>query len=706
MERRARRRAKDRGAAMSMRKSWAAGALALAAAACMTPQAGEQTDVTAPSPLPIPYPTTDWAFNGGDYFNRRYSPLTEINRDNVANLKGVWQARLDGSGASPRNSGEAQPLVVDGVVYIITGDDDVFAIDVETGERLWKYTANLDQSISTICCGWLSRGVGYGEGRVFVGQLDGQLKALDAATGEVAWSVQAERWQDGFSITSAPLYYDGMVITGFAGAEYTARGRVKAYDAATGREIWTFYTVPAPGEPGSETWPADSNVWRYGGATVWQTPAVDPELGLIYFSTGNPAPDFNGAVREGDNLFTASVMALDAATGEYRWHFQAVRHDIWDYDLPTPVILFDAPIDGTMRKGIAATGKTGWLYILDRETGEPLIGIEDRPVPQEPAQRTAASQPYPIGDAYIPQRVDIAPEGYELVNEGRIFTPFLGAAGVPVNPSLQGGANWPPSSYDPTTNLYYVCSSNDVGVFRGGDRDFEEPEAGVQYIGGQVGLAPLPATGVFAAFDVTTNRIVWRHAWGEMCYSGSVTTAGGLVFVGRNDGRLTALDSSTGRRLWEFQTGAGMNAPASVFEHGGKQYVVAYSAGNLFARSAKGDSVWLFALDGTLDPVAPGTPVARLAPAAAAPTHEAVLAAEPDLEAGGQVYATSCSFCHGPAGHGGNSGAPLPGGLTTQTIEAKLITGGPQMPPFEAVLSPAERRDVAAYVAEVLLENR
>jgi alcohol dehydrogenase (cytochrome c) len=681
-----------------------AGAMALALAACATPERG-----TAPPSSSPPYPTTGWSTNGGDYYNRRYSPLTEINRDTVAGLKGVWRARLDDSGAGPRHSGEAQPLVVDGVVYIITGDDDVFAVDVATGARLWKYEANLDQSISTVCCGWLSRGVGYGAGKIFVGQLDGQLKALDAATGAEVWAVQAERWQEGYSITSAPLYFDGMVITGFAGAEYTARGRVKAYDAETGAPIWTFYTVPGPGEVGHDTWPSDNNVWMYGGATVWQTPAVDPELGMLYFSTGNPGPDFNGAVREGDNLFTASVVAIDAHSGEYRWHFQAVRHDIWDYDLPTPVILFDAEIRGRMRRGIAATGKTGWVYILDRETGEPLIGVDDRAVPQEPLQATAATQPYPRGDAYIPQRVDIAPEGFDLVNEGRIFTPFIGSHGVPANPSLQGGANWPPSSFDPTTNLYYVCSSNDVGIFRGGDRHFDEPVPGMNYTGGTVGLAALPNTGVFAAIDVTTNRIVWSQAWADNCYSGSVTTAGGLVFVGRNDGRLTALDSATGRRLWEFQTGAGMNAPASVFEHEGKQYVVAYSAGNLFARSAKGDSLWLFSLDGTLDPVAPGQTAPR-GPAnpnaAAVASHDAVLAGEPDLTLGAQVYAGACTFCHGPTGQGGNSGAPFTAGLTAEMVSAKVRAGGVQMPAFDGVLNARETRDVASYVAEVLLAGR
>ncbi|NIW23283.1 MAG: PQQ-binding-like beta-propeller repeat protein, partial [Gammaproteobacteria bacterium] len=252
----------------------------------------------------------------------------QINQENVDQLKGVWRARLNGSGIGPQYSGEAEPIVYDGVLYIATGADDVFALSVETGEILWEYQANLDGLIDTICCGWTSRGVAIGEGKVFVGQLDGKLVALDQATGEVVWSVQAERWQEGYSITSAPRYYEGLVITGFAGAEFGTRGRVKAYAADDGRHIWTFYTVPGPGEFGHDTWPEDANVWEHGGATVWQTPAVDPELGLLYFSTGNPGPDFNGAVREGDNLFSISTVAIDALTGEYRWHFQQIRHDI------------------------------------------------------------------------------------------------------------------------------------------------------------------------------------------------------------------------------------------------------------------------------------------------------------------------------------------------------------------------------------------
>jgi alcohol dehydrogenase (cytochrome c) len=556
----------------------------------------EQPDTSLVAP-----PQAGWPTNGGNWYNQRYSPLTEIDRGNVANLKGVWRTQLEGSGIGPQYSGEAQPLVVDGVIYVATGASDLFALDVASGTILWSYKSGLDPAIDVVCCGWTSRGVAHGDGRVFLGRLDGQLVALDAKTGAVAWTVQAERWQDGFSITSAPLYYDGLVITGFSGAELGVRGRVKAFDAASGGLAWTFHTIPGRGEPGNETWPQDNELWQHGGGTVWHTPAVDPELGLVYFSTGNPGPDFNGGVRPGDNLYTSSIVAVEAKTGRYRWHFQQVHHDIWDYDSPSPVVLFDLEYGGALRKGLAQPSKTGWVYILDRTNGLPLVGIDEKPVPQEPRQATAATQPMPRGDAFVPQHLDIAPEGYSLVNGGRIFTPYW-TDYIIAKPGILGGANWPPSAYDAATGYLYVCASDAASSFLAAEIGTERPPAGEYFVGGSFGTNPLPAYGTFTALDLRTNTIVWQQHWANACYSGATATAGGIVFVGRNDGRLTALDARDGKKLWEFQTGAGMNAPVSVFAHDGKQYVVAYSAGNVFAGSAKGDSVWLFALDGTIEP--------------------------------------------------------------------------------------------------------
>jgi quinohemoprotein ethanol dehydrogenase len=572
--------------------------------------AGAQSNIT-PAPrfaddsLVAP-PIHGWPTNGGDWYNRRYSPLDQINRGNVDRLKGVWLTHLDGSGVGPQFSGESTPIVYEGTLYISTGANDIFAIDIETGERQWSYAAELGRDISTLCCGWISRGVAIGEGKVFLGRLDGRLVALDQESGAVAWDIQAERWQDGYTITSAPLYFDGLVITGFSGGERGVRGRVKAYDASDGSLEWTFYTIPGPGEVGHDSWPSDNELWRDGGAPVWNTPSVDPELGMIYFSTGNAAPDYNGSQREGDNLFAASIVAIDVRTGEYRWHFQQVHHDIWDYDSPNPVVLFDIEIDGSQRKGLAQAGKTGWVYILDRSNGEPLIGIDERPVPQEPRQKTAATQPFPVGDAFVPQQVEIAPEGFELINQGRIFTPFWTDRQVVLRPGVWGGANWPPSSYDPDTGYFFVCARDSMMAFKTEEIDDDRPEPGAPYEAAAYAGFQLRATGIFAALDMHNNELVWQQQWPEPCYSGSTVTAGGLVFVGRSDGRLTAHNTETGELLWEFQTGAGMNAPVSVFEHNGRQYVAAYAAGNIFARSARGDNVWLFALDGPLEQVAPG----------------------------------------------------------------------------------------------------
>ena len=410
----------------------------------------------------------------------------------------------------------------------------------------------------------------------------------------MVWAVEAERWQNGFSITSAPLYFDGMVVTGFSGGEMASRGRVKAFDAKDGSELWTFYTVPGPGEFGHDSWPQDSNAWQFGGAPVWQTPAADPDLGLIYFSTRNPGPDLHGGVRAGDNLFSVSVVAIDARSGEYRWHFQQVHHDIWDYDSPNPIVLFDAEIGGRMRQGLVQVSKTGWAYILDRATGEPLIGMEERAVPQEPRQATSATQPYPVGDAIVPQSIDIPPEGTPLfpgrggiVNEGKIFTPFW-TEPVALKPGTMGGANWPPSSYDPDTHLLYVCASDRINAFSV-DENLGEPVANQVYMGGRFTQSQADDRGIFAALDLTTNRIAWRQQWREICYSGSVVTAGGLLFVGRSDGRLTALDKDNGTLLWEFQTDAGVNTTVTTFEHEGEQYVVVHAGGGVFANGQRGD---------------------------------------------------------------------------------------------------------------------
>ncbi len=548
-------------------------------------------------------PTDGWYTNGGNLYNQRYSPLDQINRDNVGKLKAEWRASLNGSGINARAGNQAQPIVYDGTIYIQTGDNDAFAVDVETGKVLWEYRAKVDPKVARPCCGWPGRGLAIGEGKVFDGTLDSRLVALDQRTGKVVWEIQAADPKLGYAIESAPLYFNGLVITGFGGSDMGTRGRVDAYNAKTGKLVWRFYTVPGPGEFGHDTWPKDSDVWKHGGAAVWQTPAVDPELGLIYFSTANPGPVLNGAVRPGDNLFTVSIVAIDSKTGKYKWHFQEVHHDMWDYDAPNPVILFDVMIDGKMRKAVAQAGKTGWVYILDRETGKPLIGIEEKPVMQNAESHTSPTQPYPVGDAIVPQEIDIAPEGWDLVNHGRIFTPF---DKTPVIWKPLAAVNWPPSSYDPDAHAMFICATDSLWGAKSAGKDYPV-DPGLLYSGSVVARGVRAVRrGIFAALDVTTNKLIWRQQWADTCYSGSIATKGGLLFVGRNDGRLTALDSSNGKKLWEFQTDGGVNAPASTFEYKGTQYVVVLAGGSALAGSKRSDGLWLFSLNGKMEPLGRG----------------------------------------------------------------------------------------------------
>ena len=301
----------------------------------------------------------DWVTNGGNLTNQRYSTLNQIDTSNVAQLKGAWMTRLKGSGFDAKYSFEATPLVKNGIMYVITGNNDVFALNAKTGTVLWEYWSDVDKRISALCCGWVNRGLAMGEGLLFFGQLDANVVALDMKTGKVVWKTSIEKWENGYSITSAPLYYDGIVFSGIGGGEFGVRGRLTALDAKTGAILWRWYTVPGSGEFGGDTWPPDTDHAMRGGATVWNTPALDPELGLIYFVTGNCGPNHDGSMREGDNLFCASMIALKAKTGEYVWHFQQVHHDIWNYDASSPMVLFDTVINGQPRKGIAEAGHLG-----------------------------------------------------------------------------------------------------------------------------------------------------------------------------------------------------------------------------------------------------------------------------------------------------------------------------------------------------------
>jgi mono/diheme cytochrome c family protein len=402
-----------------------------------------------------------------------------------------------------------------------------------------------------------------------------------------------------------------------------------------------------------------------------------------------------------------------------------VHHDIWDYDSPNPVILFDAPYDGRMRKGIAEVSKTGWVYILDRETGKPLTPIEERPVPQEPRQRTAATQPFVIGDPVVPQHIDIAPEGFDLVNQGRIFTPFWDE---PVLYKPQMGANWPPSSYDPRTYRMFICGTDHAGISTSdGEEGYVPPPQDYRFWarGGRNASHGIARLGTFNAVDLRTNRLVWQQQWPGSCMAGTLATGGGLVFVGRTDGRFTALDTDTGRRLWSFQTDAGVAAPPTTFEQDGKQYVVVQSAGTLIGGGVKGDSLWLFSLDGTMGPVpanpagagapsrgdgasdggAPGGAARGGAPAGVAGSAAALqLPAGPaDLAQGRRLFRQFCAGCHGENGLGGtgNGASLLNIGRDAQAIANTAWNGRNNnvMPAFRGTLTADQLRDVAFYIS-------
>jgi len=545
----------------------------------------------------------DWVTNGGNMTNQRYSTLKQINVDNVKQLKGAWMTRLKGSGLGGKYSHEATPLIKDGIMYISTGNDDVFALDAKTGQILWEHWSQIGQTISTICCGWLNRGLAMGEGMLFIAQLDANMVALDIKTGKEVWRTPVEDWHNGYGMTAAPLYFDGIVYTGITGGEFGIRGRLTALDAKTGKILWRAYTLPAPGEPGGDTWPAGTTHYTRGGASIWNTPALDPELGLVYFAVGNCGPDYDGSMREGDNLFCASILAVNAKTGAYAWHYQQVHHDIWDYDAASPVVLFDTVINGQPRKAAAQAGRTGWVYIVDRTNGKPLIGIEERPVPQEPRQKTAKTQPFPIGDAIVPQCAEPMPaSGYEKA--GCIFEAFWEEP-VLIQPSGIGGTNWAPMSYNPDTGSLYVPGTIRTSAFA---RYGDTYRLGLRYVGGTQ-AAPIGSamSGTFTAIGGNTNKIVWQdktpYRIGQG--GGSTTTAGGLVFRGDPDGNFLAINAKTGQELWRFQTGFGADAPPAIYEVNGEEYVAIATGGNQAMASANGDAVWVFSLKGQLGPLWP-----------------------------------------------------------------------------------------------------
>ncbi|HEX4273408.1 MAG TPA: PQQ-binding-like beta-propeller repeat protein [Rhizomicrobium sp.] len=519
----------------------------------------------------------NWLLHGRTYDNQRFSPLTQINS---ASVKGLVPVAIVQTGVT--NSFEVSPIIVNGVMYIATPGDHVQAYDAATGEPLWVYNPTL--AYSELCCGPESRGVAVAYGKVFLAQLDGQMVALDARTGQLVWKSDAKttlpepaHW---YSFTGAPQVYDGMVVIGSAGAEYPIRGFVQAYDAATGKLIWRFNTIPAPGEPGGDSWSEDS--WKFGGGSVWNTPAFDPERGLISFGVGNPNPDILGDIRKGDNAYTDSIVALHAKDGKLAWWYQTVAHDVWDLDNAGPVIFLDAA-DGSGKRVPAAaeSGKEGKLFIVNRETGKLL--------------RSSAS--------------------YVLESANK-WTPLSQSVGAPHYPSASGGGEWSPSSFSPLTRDIYVMGSNVAWTYATKPVDRNNP-ALAQYIGGDMRVmlddkaaaaSTIRPSGTLTAINVDDAKFAWQYHSDYPMVGGTLATAGNLVFAGEMNGYFNAFDAKTGRKLWRFSLGAGVNAPPVTYQVGGVQYVAVAAGGNgansnnelaaMRGHPSFGDVLAIFALPG------------------------------------------------------------------------------------------------------------
>jgi alcohol dehydrogenase (cytochrome c) len=490
----------------------------------------------------------NWLLHGRTYDNQRYSPLTQINDGNVNSLQlvGIAQTGMTASF-------ETTPIVVNGVMYVTTptvaNKMKVMALDATNGRPLWDSTYSL--GTFQICCGPVNRGAAVAYGMVYVLTLDDKLLALDATTGKSRWTSTVADPNVGYSETMTPQVYDGLVIIGSAGGEWPIRGFVAAYDAKTGKQRWRWDTT----DP--KTYAGDS--WKRGGAMVWTTPALDRNLGLIIFCTGNPNPDLNGSVRVGDNKWSDSIVALDVHTGKFKWGYQQIKHDVWDYDAVSPVVLFDVHRNGQTIPAAGEAGKVGWFYIVDRRNGK-LIKRSD---------------------------------GYVAMTKNMFSQPT--AKGVVMLPGANGGAEWSPPAYSPQTKYVYVLAMDQLMKFT------THPDP---YQPGRIRLGSAFSNvepggvqdGRFVAIDTETGKIAWTVMTPQPLIGGALATAGNLAFYGEGNGWFNAVDAKTGKRLWRFNLGAGVNAPPVTYEVNGQQYVAVAAGGNFQLTFPYGDAIAIFRL--------------------------------------------------------------------------------------------------------------
>jgi alcohol dehydrogenase (cytochrome c) len=489
---------------------------------------------------------TRWLMYSGDYSGARHSPLTQISPSNVQRLTAQWTFQVENMVTG--RGFEATPLLIDGVLYITGNNNTAWAVDVRTGRQLWRHRRQLPAGLTYGAANASNRGFAILGDRLFMGTLDAHLVALDRHTGGVLWDIVVDDFKVGYAVTQAPLIVKDTVIIGIAGGDIPTRGFIDAYDPATGKRLWRFYTIPGAGEPGSETW-SDPEVLPRGGGATWQTGSYDPELNLLYWGVGNPNPDYYGEDRKGANLYTASIVAIDADTGQLRWHYQFTPHDTHDWDSNHVPVLADVTIGGRARKVVMVANRNGFFYTLDRTTGELLVG--------KPFTETKWAR--------------------ELGADGKPIVLNLGVA-TPANPNptcvpdYRGGTNFNPPSYDPSLQLFYVMARETCAIYTPMK---QEPVMGRSFMSGGMRKLVEPDYSALRAIDPRTGETKWEHKFDLSSMAGVMSTASGLVFAGDQDGYFNAFDGRTGKRLWRYRTGAPIHgAAATTYMLDGRQFVL------------------------------------------------------------------------------------------------------------------------------------
>ncbi|MCY4600575.1 MAG: PQQ-dependent dehydrogenase, methanol/ethanol family [Acidobacteria bacterium] len=488
----------------------------------------------------------NWLMYSGTFDSKRFSRLDQIHRGNVGNLELKWAYQIP-----IIDRAETTPLVVDGVMFITEAPSNVVAVDAATGGRYWRYDHELPDDLR-LCCGRNNRGVAILGQTLFMSTLDAHLVAIDAVSGNLLWDAEVADYRAGYSKTAAPLIVKDKVVTGIAGGEFGIRGFLDSYDAESGAREWRTYTIPGPDHPHNQTWAGDS--WRTGGSPTWITVSYDPELNLVYWGTGNPGPDYNGAMRLGDNLYSDSVIALDGDTGELSWHFQFTPHDVHDWDAIQIPVLADIEFEGQPRKALLWANRNAFFYTLDRATGEFLLG--------EPFARQTWAE-----------RLD--EQGRPIRIPGTFPTP----EGTVVSPPVLGGTNWWSPAYSPRTGLFYVNAFDGESKFFVRD---DEYTAGVRFAGGgPQGVEAIDNyVNAIRAIDPTTAERRWEFRITPHSRAGILATAGDLVFSGSIDGYFYALDAETGEELWHIALGALVQAAPITYAVEGRQYIT-IAAGNV-----------------------------------------------------------------------------------------------------------------------------